>query len=193
MAARTKARKAALDLLFEADQRSLNVAELLGQRLEQPAGDSPVREYTATLVRGVVEHWTAINDLITTWAQGWTLERMPAVDRAILRLGTFEVVYAADVPEVVAIDEWVALATDLSTDESPKFVNGVWPPARAQADLGLSCGPDRAQRRSADRAEDVDALQALEAAADTLLWGGEANLARWGRRGLMRKELVTEP
>ena len=84
-----------------------------------------MREYTATLVRGVVEHWTAINDLITTWAQGWTLERMPAVDRAILRLGTFEVVYAADVPEVVAIDEWVALATDLSTDESPKFVNGV--------------------------------------------------------------------
>ena len=125
MAARTKARKAALDLLFEADQRSLNVAELLGQRLEQPAGDAPVREYTATLVRGVVEHWTAINDLITTWAQGWALERMPAVDRAILRLGTFEVVYAEDVPEVVAFDEWVALATDLSTDESPKFVNGV--------------------------------------------------------------------
>ena len=125
MAARTKARKAALDLLFEADQRSLNVAELLGQRLEQPAADAPVREYTSTLVRGVVEHWTAINDLITTWAQGWTLERMPAVDRAILRLGTFEVVYAEDVPEVVAIDEWVALATDLSTDESPKFVNGV--------------------------------------------------------------------
>ena len=82
-------------------------------------------EATSVVRAGLRLLWTAINDLITTWAQGWTLERMPAVDRAILRLGTFEVVYAEDVPEVVAIDEWVALATDLSTDESPKFVNGV--------------------------------------------------------------------
>ncbi|HQV90970.1 MAG TPA: transcription antitermination factor NusB, partial [Phycicoccus sp.] len=67
----------------------------------------------------------AINDLITTWSQGWTLERMPAVDRAILRLGTYEVVYAVGAPETVAISEWVGLATDLSTDESPKFVNGI--------------------------------------------------------------------
>jgi len=125
MSARTKARKAALDLLFEADQRSVNVAELLGQRQAVPAGEAPVRGYTADLVSGVVEHWNTINDLITTWSQGWTLDRMPAVDRAILRLGTWEVVYAADVPEAVAISEWVALATDLSTDDSPKFVNGL--------------------------------------------------------------------
>jgi len=125
MAARTKARKAALDLLFEADQRGVNVAELLSQRVAVPVGQAPVRDYTATLVRGVVDHWVEINDLITTWAQGWTLDRMPAVDRAILRLGTFEVGYAADVPESVAISEWVGLATELSTDESPKFVNGL--------------------------------------------------------------------
>ena len=81
MSARTKARKAALDLLFEADQRGVNVSELLGQRQATPAGEAPVRDFTADLVRGTVEHWTAINDLITTWSQGWTLERMPAVDR----------------------------------------------------------------------------------------------------------------
>lgn len=125
MAARTKARKAALDLLFEADQRGVNVSELLCQRLAEPAGEAPVREYTASLVRGTVEHWVAINELITTWSQGWTIDRMPAVDRAILRLGTFEVLHSEDVPEPVAISEWVALATDLSTDESPKFVNGL--------------------------------------------------------------------
>ena len=125
MAARTKARKAALDILFEADQRSVNAAELLGQRQATPAGEAPVRDLTATLVRGTVENWATINDLITTWSQGWTLDRMPAVDRAILRLGTFEVVYAEGTPEAVAISEWVGLATELSTDESPKFVNGL--------------------------------------------------------------------
>ncbi len=125
MSARTKARKAALDLLFEADQRGVNVSELLGDRQATPVGETPVREFTAQLVRGTVEHWTAINDALTTWSQGWTLERMPAVDRAILRLGAYEVLYAVGVPEVVAIDEWVGLATDLSTDDSPKFVNGV--------------------------------------------------------------------
>ena len=125
MSARTKARKAALDLLFEADQRGVNVSELLGQRQASPAGEAPVREFTAELVKGTVEHWLAINELLTTWSQGWTLERMPAVDRAILRLGAYEVVYAVGVPEVVAIDEWVGLATELSTDESPKFVNGL--------------------------------------------------------------------
>ena len=108
MAARTKARKAALDLLFEADQRGVNVSELLGQRLAEPAGEAPVREYTASLVRGTVEHWVAINELITTWSQGWTIDRMPAVDRAILRLGTFEVLHSEDVPEPVAINAVLA-------------------------------------------------------------------------------------
>ena len=125
MAARTKARKAALDLLFEADQRGVNVAELLSQRVAVPVGQAPVRDYTATLVRGVVDHWVEINDLITTWAQGWTLDRMPAVDRNVLRLGVWELLYATDVPGPVAVSEAMALVTELSTDESPQFVNGV--------------------------------------------------------------------
>ena len=125
MAARSKARKRALDLLFEAEQRQVHVLELLRDRLATPATEAPLSQYTVSLVEGVVEHWGDISDAITTYAQGWSLERMPAVDRAILRLGAFEVLYSTDVPEAVAISEAVALAKDLSTDDSPKFVNGV--------------------------------------------------------------------
>ena len=125
MAARTKARKRALDLLFEAEQRRVNALELLRARLATPATEAPLGEYTVALVEGVVEHWSEIDEAIATYAQGWALERMPAVDRAILRLGAFEVLYSSEVPEPVAISEAVALATALSTDDSPRFVNGV--------------------------------------------------------------------
>src|SRR5690606_10499831 len=121
----TKARKRALDLLYEAEQRQVNALELLRERLAAPVTEAPLNEYTADLVQGVVEHWGDINDAIATYAHGWSLERMPAVDRAILRLGAFEVLYSQDVPEPVAISEAVALAKELSTDDSPKFVNGV--------------------------------------------------------------------
>ena len=125
MAARTKARKRALDLLFEAEQRQVNVGQLLRERLAVPVTEAPLSEFTGDLVTGVVEHWTQIDELIATYSQGWTLGRMPAVDRAILRLGAYEVLYSTDVPEAVAISEWVGLATELSTDDSPKFVNGL--------------------------------------------------------------------
>lgn len=125
MAARTKGRKRAIDLLFEAEQRRVNALDLLRERLATPATEAPLSEYTVGLVEGVVAHWGDINDAITTYAQGWALDRMPAVDRAILRLGAYEVLFSTDVPEPVAISEAVALAKDLSTDDSPKFVNGV--------------------------------------------------------------------
>ncbi|WP_377642956.1 transcription antitermination factor NusB [Oryzobacter terrae] len=125
MAARTKARKRALDLLFEADQRGVNVGDLLRERLAAPVTEAPLPELTAVLVTGVVERWTQIDELLTTYSQGWTLQRMPAVDRAILRLGAYEILFSADVPEPVAVSEWVGLATELSTDDSPRFVNGL--------------------------------------------------------------------
>lgn len=125
MAARTKARKRALDLLFEAEQRGVDPADLLRERLAAPVTEHPLPELTATLVSGVVERRAQLDELITTYAQGWTLQRMPAVDRAILRLGAFEVLFSEDVPEPVAISEWVGLATELSTDDSPRFVNGL--------------------------------------------------------------------
>ena len=124
MAARSKARKRAIDLLFEAEQRQVNARDLLKERLAAPVTEAPLTEFTADLVVGVVDHWAQINELLTTYSQGWTLERMPAVDRAILRLGAYEVLFA-EVPEGVAISEAVALATELSTDDSPKFVNGL--------------------------------------------------------------------
>ncbi len=125
MAARTKARKRALDLLFEAEQRGVNAADLLRERLAAPVTEAPLSEFTADLVMGVVEHWGQVDELIATYSQGWTLKRMPAVDRAILRLGAYEVLFSTDVPEPVAISEWVGLATELSTDDSPRFVNGL--------------------------------------------------------------------
>ena len=125
MAARTKARKRALDLLFEAEQRGVNAADLLRERLAAPVTEAPLSEFTADLVMGVVEHWGQVDELIATYSQGWTLQRMPAVDRAILRLGAYEVLFSTDVPEPVAISEWVGLATELSTDDSPRFVNGL--------------------------------------------------------------------
>ena len=125
MAARTKARKRALDILFEAEQRGVNAETLLADRLARPATEAPLNEYTVQLVQGVVGKWTAINELLATYSQGWSIERMPAVDRAILRIGAWEVVYSEAVPDGVAISEAVTLATSLSTDDSPTFVNGL--------------------------------------------------------------------
>jgi transcription antitermination protein NusB len=125
LSARSKARTRALDILFEADQRGINAETLLDERLadrESRAGNNP---YTADLVRGVVGRWNDINGALTDYSQSWTIDRMPAVDRAILRLGAYEVLFSPDVPEGVAISEWVGLATELSTDDSPRFVNGL--------------------------------------------------------------------
>ena len=86
---------------------------------------TPLNPYTVSVARGVTEHSAHIDDLISAHLQGWTLERLPAVDRAILRVAVWELLHAEDVPEPVAVDEAVELAKELSTDESPGFVNGV--------------------------------------------------------------------
>jgi N utilization substance protein B len=125
VAARTKARSRALDILFEADQRGLNAQTLLEQRLGDPESRVGNNPYSSEIVRGVVAKWTDINTALTDYSQGWTIERMPAVDRAILRMGAWEVLYNEDIPDAVAISEAVTLATELSTDESPSFVNGL--------------------------------------------------------------------
>jgi transcription antitermination protein NusB len=123
MAARSKARKRALDVLFECEVRGLPLGQTLDERVV--AADPPVHEYTVRLIRGIAEHQARIDELVTTYAQGWTLERMPAVDRNALRIGVFEVMYVDDVPDAVAVSEAMALVRDLSTDDSPGFVNGV--------------------------------------------------------------------
>jgi N utilization substance protein B len=121
--ARSKARKRALDILFEAEQRDSPVLDLLAERIT--LGSPPVPGYAADLVRGVAVHAARIDELISQYAQGWTLDRMPAVDRNVLRIGIYELLWADDVPDAVAINEAVLLAQDLSTDASPAFVNGL--------------------------------------------------------------------
>jgi len=121
--ARTKARKRALDVLFEADQRGADVLETLADRVA--VGEPPVPDYAIALVEGVVAQGERIDELLTTYSRGWSLDRMPAVDRAVLRLGTFELIWRDDVPDAVVISEAVGLARQLSTDESPAFVNGL--------------------------------------------------------------------
>ncbi|GAB3153849.1 MAG TPA: transcription antitermination factor NusB [Marmoricola sp.] len=123
MSARGKARRRALDVLFEAEARQLSPLDVLAERVER--ADPPVNEYTSFIVEGVVRHLDRIDELISTYAEGWTLERMPAVDRNILRGGTYEMLWSEEVPEGVVISEWVHLAAELSTDESPQFVNGL--------------------------------------------------------------------
>jgi N utilization substance protein B len=123
MAARSKARKRALDVLFEAELRGEPVLELLAER--SAAADPPVSDYAAELVRGVQAHAGQIDSLLAAHAHGWTLDRMPAVDRNILRIGTYELLWNDGVPDAVAISEAVTLAGELSTDDSSAFVNGL--------------------------------------------------------------------
>jgi N utilization substance protein B len=123
VAARSKARKRALDVLFESELRGLPLGGTLDERVA--AGEPPVNDYTIALIRGIVAHQRRIDELISTYAQGWTIDRMPAVDRNVLRIGVFEILYVDEVPDAVAVAEAMNLVRDLSTDESPSFVNGV--------------------------------------------------------------------
>jgi N utilization substance protein B len=123
VSARGKARSRALDVLFEAEQRSVSAFDVLRARREKT--DQIVNPYTLEIVEGVLSQQPAIDEFLETYSQGWSLERMPSVDRIILRIGTWELLYNDDVPDGVAVSEAVSLAKTLSTDESPQFINGL--------------------------------------------------------------------
>jgi N utilization substance protein B len=123
MPARSRARKRALDVLYAADMRRQDPVEALEAATAE--GEGPSNLYTVTLVRGVTEHRRRIDELLGQYAQGWSLDRMPAVDRNALRIGAFELLYTDEIPDAVAVTEAVALVRSLSTDDSPSFVNGV--------------------------------------------------------------------
>lgn len=136
MSARSKARKAALDLLYESDIRKSSASSLLTSRVTEL--EYVVREFTKTLVDGVEANRRKIDELIVTYAQGWDMDRMPILDRNILRLGIYELLWGVDVPSSVAIAEAVELAATLSTDDSSKFINGVLSKVlEIKADLAL--------------------------------------------------------
>lgn len=127
MSARSKARKQALDLLYESDIRGTDLLQTLLARdvVEEGPDARPIRDYTKELVNGFAENRRKIDELIITYAQGWDMDRLPAVDRNILRLGIFEILWSTEVPISVAIDESLALAKELSSDESSKYIHGV--------------------------------------------------------------------
>jgi N utilization substance protein B len=127
VSARSKARKRALDALYEADIRGISPHDVLvateARRVED--GQGAMNAYVTELVDGVLAHRDYIDELLGSYSMGWSLDRMPAVDRAILRIGTYELLWRSDIPDAVAISEAVALAQELSTDESASFVNGL--------------------------------------------------------------------
>jgi transcription antitermination protein NusB len=128
VSARTKARKRAIDILYVADVRQISIEQSLAIEAQRAASE-PAREaswlYAREIVDGVVDHRDEIDELIQTYSQGWTLARMPIIDRAILRIGIWEILYNDQVPHAVAIDEAVEAAKVLSTDDSAGFVNGL--------------------------------------------------------------------
>lgn len=123
MASRSKSRKRALDILFESEAQNLTTGGTLADRI----GDKeyPVNDYAIQLVEGVMAHCERLDEIISANAKEWTLDRMPAVDRNLLRIGAYEILFADDIPDAVAVSEAVTLAGELSTDESPTFVNGL--------------------------------------------------------------------
>ena len=123
MSTRSKSRKAALDLLYEADIRGRSASDLLSTRLSDE--ETYIREYTAHLLEGIATHRRKIDELIILHAQGWDMDRMPAVDRNILRIAIYELLWSKEVPEKVAINEALELAKVLSTDDSVSYINGV--------------------------------------------------------------------
>src|SRR5690606_9376908 len=125
MASRTKARKRAADILFESEARGVDPLVLLQDRVIEPHAEASVPQYTVDLVEGVVAHRERIDELLETYSRGWTIARMPAVDRALLRVGTVELIFNDDIPDAVAVDEAVDLVDELSPGDSPAFVNGI--------------------------------------------------------------------
>jgi transcription antitermination protein NusB len=152
LGARHKARRRAVDLLFEAEARDVDPVDMADERVQLAISDdavAPVNPYAVTVVRGVAENLDRIDGTIASYLQDWTLDRLPAVDRAILRIAVWELFHADDVPPVVAVDEAVELAKELSTDDSPSFINGVLgqvvlvaPQVRAAAAATLADRPE---------------------------------------------------
>jgi transcription antitermination protein NusB len=127
VSARSKARKQALDLLYEADIRGGSALDFLQSRdvVEDGPDARPIRDFTKELIGGIAENSRKIDELITTYAQGWDMDRLPAVDRNILRLAIYEIVWSTELADGIAIDEALTLAKELSTDESAGYIHGV--------------------------------------------------------------------
>ena len=132
--ARSTARKRALNTLYEADEKGQDILSLLAERIEQPGAQTPLPEYAIEIVRGVAEHIAAIDSTLDEHSTGWKVKRMGVVDRNILRIAAWEIMFNDDVPNMVAIDEALGLAKTLCDDESPAFIHGLLSAVSADAD-----------------------------------------------------------
>ena len=132
--ARSTARKRALNTLYEADEKGQDILSLLAERIEQPGAQTPLPEYAIEIVRGVAEHIAAIDSTLDEHSTGWKVKRMGVVDRNILRIAAWEIMFNDDVPNMVAIDEALGLAKTLCEDESPAFIHGLLSAVSADAD-----------------------------------------------------------
>lgn len=132
--ARSTARKRALNTLYEADEKGQDILSLLAERIEQPGAQTPLPEYAIEIVRGVAEHIAAIDSTLDEHSTGWKVNRMGVVDRNILRIAAWEIMFNDDVPNMVAIDEALGLAKTLCDDESPAFIHGLLSAVSADAD-----------------------------------------------------------
>ena len=131
--ARSTARKRALNTLYEADEKGQDILSLLAERIEQPGAQTPLPEYAIEIVRGVAEHIAAIDSTLDEHSTGWKVKRMGVVDRNILRIATWEIMFNDDVPNMVAIDEALGLAKTLCDDDSPAFIHGLLSAVSADA------------------------------------------------------------
>lgn len=165
MGARTKARKRALDVLFEADQRGSNASSILDERMLRSGRETPLPPYAVQIVRGVVSRWVELNAIIQEFSPRWTIARMPGVDRALLRIATWEILCNEEVPVSVAINEAVTLATQLSTDESPAFINGLLSTIAKDA-------PALSRAHMDDEVEVADGAAVFDSLRDDPMFGG---------------------
>lgn len=155
--ARSTARKRALNTLYEADEKSQDFLSLLEERKARPGAQTPLPAYAVTIVEGVAEHRRDIDDALQAHSTRWPLSRMHAIDRNILRIAAWEMLYNPDVPDKVAIDEALSLAKTLSDADAPSFIHGVLSALEQEKD------EHEARREQADR---IAALADAEADAD---------------------------
>lgn len=132
--ARSTARKRALNTLYEADEKGQDILSLLAERIEQPGAQTPLPDYAIEIVRGVAEHIAAIDAMLDEHSTGWKVKRMGVVDRNILRIAAWEIMFNDDVPNMVAIDEALSLAKTLCDDDSPAFIHGLLSAVSADAE-----------------------------------------------------------
>lgn len=168
--ARSTARKRALNTLYEADEKGQDILSLLSERLENPGAQTPLPDYAVDIVRGIAEHRRHLDGVLNAHSETWQVRRMPVVDRNILRIGAWELIYNEEIPQGVAIDEAIQLAKKLSDYDAPAFIHGVLSAISDDAEVGpevVAAETDDVEKTEASDAESAETLAATEETAES--------------------------